>query len=324
MLTVVILALIALTALIGAFLLARHRVRLIEARHPPSAEFINVAGIRLHYRRTGNSAQPAILVLHGATSNLEEPFAALSERLEGEHVIWLDRPGLGWSDRPEGPWSPEREAALIADFLDEIGVSSALVVGHSWGGAIAMRLAMDHPARVDALLLIAPALSAWIGEAAWFNKVSFWPGAGWLLTHVIVPIVGEKQTAAGARSAFHPEPVPADYVSRTSLPLLLRPRTWRANAADMKCVNEHLEVQETRYQDIEHHTLVLAGKGDTVLWSHRHGGQVAARMPNGEMRWIGGAGHNLHHHHPEAVHDAILALRERAAGSSGLAVQNAE
>ena len=67
----------------------------------------------------------AILVLHGAASNLEEPHMALAGAFDGEHVIWLDRPGLGWSQRPRGAWSPRREAGLIAAFLDHLGIPAA-------------------------------------------------------------------------------------------------------------------------------------------------------------------------------------------------------
>ena len=308
--------LIALIALAGLFLgalggwLVSHR---IAKAHPPEGEFLEIDGVRLHYRRSGDQARPAILVLHGAASNLEEPRLALGEAFGDENVVWLDRPGLGWSERPKSKrWSPADEAALIVKFLDRLGIRQAVVIGHSWGGAIAMRLAMDHPDRVTGLVLIAPALSAWIGEAAWFNAASGLPLIGPLLTRIIIPLVGQGQLAAGARSAFHPEAVPEGYVANSRLPLILRPGNWVANARDMMQVNTHLEAQEDRYQDVVLHTVFLAGKADTVLWTHRHSGQVAARMIHAELRLISGAGHNLHHHHPHAVLDAVIAVRERA------------
>jgi pimeloyl-ACP methyl ester carboxylesterase len=323
MLTAVLVAGTALLALLVALVLARRSVRRIERDHPPGGDIIEIDGIRLHYRRTGDPARPAVLVLHGATSNLEEPHMALAKTFRDEHVIWLDRPGLGWSQRPAGNWSPQREAALIADFLDALDVPSATVIGHSWGGAIAMRLAIDHPARVDGLVLVAPALSAWIGRAAWFNAASFWPLIGPAISRLIVPLAGRTQAETGSVSAFHPEPVPEAYLQRSALPLLLRPQVWKANAADMAMVNTHLELQEATYETLDTPAIVLAGKADTVVWSHRHGGQVAGRMPRGEMRWISGAGHNLHHHHPtavlDAVHDVRRQLRESGKTAGGAA-----
>lgn len=306
-------AIIALAGLLlgalGGWLVSQR----IAKTHPPEGEFLEIDGARLHYRRSGDRSRPAVLVLHGAASNLEEPRLALGEALAHEHVIWLDRPGLGWSERPRSVrWSPAEEAALIVKFLDRLDIPEAVVIGHSWGGAIAMRLAMDHPERVTGLVLIAPALSAWIGEAAWFNAASGWPLLGPVLTRIIIPLVGPGQLESGARKAFHPEPVPENYVAASRLPLILRPGNWIANARDMMQVNTHLELQEDRYQDIVLHTVFLAGKADTVLWTHRHSGQVAARMPNAELRLIPGAGHNLHHHHPRAVLEAVVTVRERS------------
>ncbi|WP_238934829.1 alpha/beta fold hydrolase [Maricaulis parjimensis] len=298
---------LGLLALLG--LAAWINVRRIEQAHPPGGAFETVDGVRLHYRETGPKSAPATLVLHGAASNLEEPHSALANTFDGEHVIWLDRPGLGWSQRPSGHWSPQREAALIAKFLEARKSGPVTVIGHSWGGAIAMRLAMDHPDRVSGLVLVAPALSAWIGRAAWFNSASFWPVLGPLITRIIVPLAGPSQARSGAIAAFHPEPMPDAYVEKTALSLLLRPAIWRANARDMALVNTHLEDQEHAYEELDHPAVVIAGKADTVLWSHRHGGQVAKRMKRAEMRWISGAGHNLHHHHPAAVLEAVRDVR---------------
>jgi pimeloyl-ACP methyl ester carboxylesterase len=309
MLTAALFAGASLAVLLAAGIGARQAVRRIEAAHPPRGEFATIDGTRLHYRRSGDPSKPATLVLHGAASNLEEPHMALSGVFGQEHVIWLDRPGLGWSQRPRGDWSPRHEAALIARFLEALGLERATVIGHSWGGAIAMRLAIDHPGRVDGLVLVAPALSAWIGKAAWFNAASFWPVLGPLISYIVVPLTGRSQAAAGAVAAFHPEPVPDAYIDRSALTLLLRPDIWQANSRDMANVNTHLECQEHRYEHIGHATVILAGKADTVLWSHRHAGQVARRMKRAEMRWISGAGHNLHHHHPEQVLDAVRQVR---------------
>lgn len=281
----------------------------IETDHPPAGEFIDVDSVRLHLRQTGPREREPILVLHGAASNLEEPYSALAETLNNEHVLWLDRPGLGWSDRPDTDWSPRAEAELIVHLLDELNIEKCLIIGHSWGGAISMRLALDHPERVSGLVLIAPALGAWIGDAAWFNKASFWPVIGPLFTRLLVPLTGKPNLRSGAVNAFHPETVPEGYAETTSLALLLRKPNWLANARDMADVNLHLEQQEPHYHKIEHRTVFLAGKADTVLWSHRHSGLTASRMKNAELRWLKDAGHNLHHHRQDDVAAAIADVR---------------
>lgn len=310
-------ALFVVIMLVAGFALALLKTRQWAKQFPPGGDFISVDGVKLHYRRNAISAKrsPATvtLVLHGAASNLEEPHAALSGSFADCDVIWLDRPGLGWSERPsKGRWSPQREARLIAQFLDALEIKTATIIGHSWGGAIAMRLAIDHSHRVEGLVLIAPPLCAWIGGSAWFNAASFWPLIGAFITRIFVPLTGESALAKGAISAFHPEKVPAHYLTSSALPLLLRPTVWLANAADMRDVNHHLEQQEKFYVDIKQPTIIIAGKADTVVWTHRHSGMVSRRMQNAELRLIPGAGHNPHHDHPKTILEAVQDVRRHA------------
>lgn len=286
----------------------------IAERFPPGGAFITVDGVRLHHKITGPQDAPRVLVLHGASSNLEEPMLALADHLSSYRVIWLDRPGLGWSERPSrgGDWTPEREAALIADFLTGIGAPDATVVGHSWGAAITLRLLMDHPGRTHGAVLIGPAIRAHVGDAAFYNNLSTWPVIGTIMTRAIVPAVGPGGLASGVESAFSPEPVPDSYIENAEIPLILRPGPWRANAADMARVNASLEAQETRYGEIEQPVILLAGPDDTVVFTDRHAAPVAETLPRGELRLIEGAGHNLHHWHGDAVRQAVADVIARA------------
>lgn len=281
-------------------------------RFPPDGAFVQVDGVRLHHHQTGPQSAPVVLVLHGASGNLHEPKLALSDALSDYRVIWLDRPGLGWSERPGGAWNPEREAALIAGFLDELEIERASVIGHSWGAAITMRLMMDHPERTQGAVLVAPALRAWVGEAAFYNRATGWPVVGTLITRAVVPTVGRNSLSDGAASAFHPEPMPDGYVEATRLPLLLRADVWRANAADMARVNPHLAAQETRYGEIDQPVILIAGPDDTVLLTHRHAEPVAETLPRGELRLIDGAGHNPHHAHADQIAAALADVLARA------------
>lgn len=307
-------ALVLLGAMLAAGLFAGHAAaRGVSERFPPSGAFIEVDGVTLHYRATGRANAPAVLVLHGASANLEEPFLALDGHLDDKRAIYLDRPGLGWSERPGGRWNPEREAELIAAFLDALAVEKPVVVGHSWGGAIALRLAIDHPDMLSGLVLVAPAARAWVGDAAWYNHATHWPLLGTLITRVVVPTYGRRQLDDGARSAFSPEPMPADYVEASALPLILRADNWKANAADMARVNPHLADQEVRYAEIALPVEILAGPQDTVLLTPRHSGAIAETIPDAALTLIQGAGHNLHHAHAADVAAAV----DRAAARAG-------
>lgn len=285
----------------------------IEEAYPPTGDFIDVNGVRLHFEVTGPEDAPAVLVLHGASGNLHEPKVALAEAFAGYRTIWLDRPGLGWSDRPQtgGAWTPQREAALIDAFLAELGHDQVYLVGHSWGGAIALRLLIDHPERAIGAVLVAPAARANVGDAAFYNTVTGWPVIGTIMTRAIVPAVGPGSLESGSQSAFEPVDPPENYVERTRLPLILRPGPWRNNAADMARVNTSLEEQEGRYDEIAQPVIIVAAPGDTVLLTDRHSGPLVETIQAGELRLIEGEGHNPHHGHPDVIAQALADVIER-------------
>src|SRR5579871_2078033 len=167
--TVVVLIVLAVM-LAGLFLFTRLGVQTIEAEHPPAGRFVDVERGRMHVVELGNRAAPAVVLLHGSSINLADMRMALGDRLERQyHVVLVDRPGHGWSDRPDGAAdaSPARQAALIHQALERIGVTRAIVVGHSWSGALATAYALAYPASVTGLVLLAPVTHPWPGGVGW-------------------------------------------------------------------------------------------------------------------------------------------------------------
>lgn len=280
----------------------------------PVGQFETVAGARLHFLETGPEGDIPVLVLHGASANLRDPLMGLHEALSGRRVIWLDRPGLGHSQRPNGRWSPQAEARLIAAFLYQRGIDEVIVAGHSWGGAIAMRLALDHPRAVSGVVLIGPALMSNVGDAAFYNRATHWPFIGPVITRLIVPLTARGQLESGARSAFAPEPMPENYVERTALDLLVTARVWKANATDMARVNTHLAGQDSRYGEITQPVIIIAGSEDSVVSTRRHSLAAAEMLSDGGVIVIDGAGHNPHFAHAERVAEAVydITLRVQA------------
>ena len=285
----------------------------IAERYPPTGDFIEVNGTQLHYELTGPDNAPTVLVLHGASGNLHEPKLALNEVLADYRVLWIDRPGLGWSERPNnGTWHPGREAALITDMMTALDIEDAHVIGHSWGGAIAARLMMDHPDRIEGGVLIAPALRAHVGDAAFYNHLTGWPVVGTIMTRIVVPNVGPGSLESGSVSAFAPVEPPEGYVEDVRLPLILQPGPWRNNAHDMARVNISLEEQEVRYHEIAQPVIIVAAEADTVVFTDRHSAPFVETVQNGELRLIEGEGHNPHHAHAEDVARALADVIARA------------
>ncbi|MDQ0756222.1 alpha/beta fold hydrolase [Arthrobacter sp. B3I4] len=118
----------------------------------PGTAYVTVAGTRLRYRKTG-SGDP-VLLLHGIGQSLED-WNEQHERLAERHTVYsVDLPGFAYSERLPGTTTLGKLAAVLPGFLDAVGVSAPLpVMGNSLGGAVAMKLAADHPDRVCALVL---------------------------------------------------------------------------------------------------------------------------------------------------------------------------
>jgi pimeloyl-ACP methyl ester carboxylesterase len=108
-------------------------------------------GVRIRYVRRGQG--PPVLLLHGIAASLYTWKDVLPALAADHDVIALDLPGFGGSDVPE-PLDGAREVRAVLAFLEGLGLARVSVVGNSLGGAIAVALAGQEPARVDRLVLI--------------------------------------------------------------------------------------------------------------------------------------------------------------------------
>lgn len=125
-------------------------------------EFTEVDGIKVRYARRGEGSGVPVLFLHGFGGDLDNWLFNLDAVAESTPVIALDLPGHGQST-PRLPGTSLADlAAFVARFMDAVGVPRAHLVGHSMGGAIASRLALDQPQRVASLTLVN---SAGLGSA---------------------------------------------------------------------------------------------------------------------------------------------------------------
>ena len=226
--TTFVLLSVAATISVGAVITMIGTAR-VEAAHPAAGRLIEVAGGRLHVLELGPTAceqELPIVLVHGASGNLEDLRLALGDRLAvNRRVILVDRPGHGWSDRSDGAAdaSPARQAALIAQALNRIGIERFVLLGHSLGGTIATAFAIAYPARIAGLILLAPVTHPWAGGLAWYNAILSTPVLGPLFAQTVALPLGAMLLDGGAASVFAPQPVPANYVRR-------RQAAWRRAA----------------------------------------------------------------------------------------------
>jgi pimeloyl-ACP methyl ester carboxylesterase len=275
-------------------------VLVIERLYPPSGMMIDVAGARLHVvdlaPANGDLSLPPAVLIHGASANLEalrELGQAISKT---RRVILIDRPGHGWSTRNSlADSTPAAQATMISQALQKIGAGTAIIVAHSWAGALGAAMALDHPAQVSGLVLLAPVTHPWETGVAWYHHVAVAPALGWLFANTIEMPIGLMMMAPGARAAFAPQSMPAGYVGQTRIPLLLRPSEFRANGADMVTLRDAVEAMVPRYPLIAVPTIVLHGDigSDQTVSIDIHSRPFVAAVPGAELKELKGFGHIL-------------------------------
>jgi pimeloyl-ACP methyl ester carboxylesterase len=291
--------------------------RLIERAHPPRGRLIAIDGLHQHVVELGADAStgaPPIVLLHGAGCNLEDMQLALGERLAARHrVILVDRAGLGFSERKgRRGSSPAYQAAMLRDVLDRLGVDRAIVVGHSWGGALAASFALDHPRRAAGLVLLAPPLYPMFRSMTWLYAAFATPIAGWLYARTLALPFGVLFIGLALSSAFLPQLPPRGYVKRSAALLLLRPATFLANARDVANLKRNLAPQVARYCALAVPTIIITGDRDMVVAPRHHALAFAAAVPGAKLVVLPGIGHMVHH----VAADRVIAEIEKLVGSS--------
>jgi 4,5:9,10-diseco-3-hydroxy-5,9,17-trioxoandrosta-1(10),2-diene-4-oate hydrolase len=124
--------------------------------HADYSRFTKVDGVRLHYQEAGDPNAPPMILIHGfASSNLVWSKVFLEFAAAGFRVIAPDLLGYGYSDKPRHvDYTIARQAEMVLSFMKQLGIDRAVLVGSSYGAAVAATIALDHPTLVEKLILV--------------------------------------------------------------------------------------------------------------------------------------------------------------------------
>src|SRR6266481_5660893 len=321
MIAVVVVAALAVLALITQI-----GVLALQRTYPAQGKVIEVAGASLNIVDIGprDAAGPPVVMIHGASSNLEIMRQPLGDRLaEKRRVILIDRPGHGWSARARlADSTPAIQGRMIDEALEKLGVGRAILVVHSWSGALGARMALDYPRRVAGLVMLAPVAYPWRGGVGWYSKLVNVPVIGPLLAYTITLPLGYFLAEPGARGVFLPQVMPDGFVGKTATALLLRPREFVANARDIVTLRAAVEEQAPRYGDIRVPTVVISGEIDKTVTTNIHSRPFSKAVPNAKLIVLPDVGHMVQNAAPELVISEIEAMigglaHSRAAAAAG-------
>ncbi|HEY0396371.1 MAG TPA: alpha/beta hydrolase [Candidatus Elarobacter sp.] len=259
----------------------------------------------MHY--TDDGAGTPIVLLHGnGVTNLDWRTSGVLELLAREHrVLAFDRPGFGYSDRPRGTvWTPEQQAMLVHEALQQLDAPNAIVVGHSWGTLVALALALNHTADVRRLVLLSGYYFPTARLDVPISSAPAIPVLGDVLRYTASPVLGRLTAPLLVAQLFAPLPVPERF-ARFPLSMALRPSQLRANAEDTALMVPSARGLAERYTDLAVPVAIVTGDEDQIVSPSAQSERLAQTVPGSTLRSIAGAGHMVHYAAPELVAQTI-------------------
>ncbi len=285
-----------------------------EAAWPPTGQFLQVNGLKVHADVSGSG--PDVVLIHGASGNTRDFTFDLAQRLGDRYrVIAFDRPGLGWSgDAGDAGVSPLVQADILRAAADQLGVRNPIVVGHSYGGAVAMAWGLRAPDDTAALVILGGATMPWPGGlGGWYGLTSSRFGRA-----TVVPLVTALAPVARAEDAiagiFAPDPVPSGYADYVGAGLTLRRDTLSMNARQVNGLRPYVVLMSESYARLDLPVEIVHGTADTIVPAEVHAIPLSKLLPDAVLTLLPGIGHMPHHADPQAIVAAI----DRAATRAGL------
>lgn len=303
-------------ALSGATLLtsrrARARERAAEAAYPPVGRLVPVSGGMVHAVTEG--AGPDLVLIHGASGNLRDFTLDLIPRLARDwRVTAFDRPGLGWSsDMGQADRDPRAQAARLIEAASVLGLRAPVVLGHSYGGAVAMAWALAARGTAldaKALVILSGATMPWPGGLGTWYALTGNPVGQWLAVPAITAFASPARTEAAIAGIFAPDPVPPGYDAHFGAGLTLRRGALRVNARQVTGLRPHIVEMSALYPGLTLPVEILHGTADTIVPSAIHAEPLAATLPRARLTLMPGTGHMPHHARPEVLLAALSRIR---------------
>ena len=318
--TLLILALIGV--LVGVVQWRAHaKEAAADADFPPIGELMNIDGVTVHAKVVGNG--PDLVLIHGASGNLRDFTFDMADKLKDKYrVIMFDRPGMGWTDilpKDSGVWntaaaSPTEQAILLQKAADQLGVTDPVVLGHSYGGAVALAWGIERPEQTKALVLVSAVSEEWQGDLGWQYRLTGSLLGSALIIPAITAFIPAKFVQKNIDLIFAPQRAPKGYDRYIGAALALRRGSMRANAQQVNTLLPHIKQMVARYAQLTMPVEVVHGTADTIVPFDVHAKVLMTQLPDAVLTTLPSIGHMPQH----AAQPQVLAAIDSAAERAGL------
>ena len=280
--------------------LERNRDRIYHVDH---SRFIDVDGLRVHYQEAGDPSGPPMFLIHGfLSSTIVWSTVFLELAAAGFRVIAPDLIGYGYSAKPRNfDYSIESQAGMIAKLLERLGCEGATLVGSSYGGAVAVTVALNQPELVGKLALVGAVSNNEPRRYAIMRLVRT-P----LVGDVVSPLLASSRRLLRARMKRvydrHQATLDEFRVDARFLPLRAA-GTHRAIIRTVRNWDAERIRQEAHL--IKHPTLLVWGDNDPDV-PLRDGEELQQRIENSRLVVFKDCGHHPQEEYPGAFVEAVL------------------
>ena len=116
--------------------------------------WVDAGGLRTRFAEAGSPEKPPLIMLHGTAGSWENFCANVAPHAEHFRVLAFDMIGSGLTDKPDVDYETPQYVQHLLGFMDTLGIGRASVIGLSLGARVGARFAIDHPDRVNKLVLL--------------------------------------------------------------------------------------------------------------------------------------------------------------------------
>lgn len=231
-----------------------------------------IGGREIHYARAGDDTNPLVLFIHGSPGSLSAFIGYLTDSTLLQHALLIttDRPGFGYSNFGNAEPSLKQQAAILKPILEQYKQNRPVIlVGHSLGGPLVARMAIDYPDLVDGLILVAASIDPDLEpHETWFRAPLATPFLSWIL-----------------------------------------PRSWRASNEEIYHLKPELIKLEPLWATIKCPVIVIQGTTDSLVpaANAHYARKMLTRAPL-EIYMKDNIDHFIPWSNPEFISDAILRM----------------
>lgn len=277
----------------------------------PDSHFIEVNGLSVHFKEQQGAGDRTFILLHGFGASVFSWRDVMGPLAAYGRVVAYDRPAFGLTERPmdwsgASPYGAAAQVDLLFGLMDALHIASAVLVGHSAGGTVALNAALTRPERVGGLVLVDAAVYTTGGAPSWARPLLATPQ----LRHV-GPLLVRRIADDGdgvIRMAWHdPNAITTAVYAGYHAPL--HAENWDRALWELTAADPAPDLAP-RLGGVHTPTLVMTGDDDRIVPTAQSL-RLAKEIPGAQLAVVPACGHLPQEERPREFLDAVAAFIAR-------------